>query len=486
MAEIWSKKKKILSRKERFRIPDEFGKKKNKDDSGENVLTQKEEEIQRQQLEERAKFEKAKEDHRIRHEKVKRNFDRFQRFKNEIMETEIEARKKNICRKYPEIKNLNRIIPWVNEKISEWQAMRQRQRRRNTTSAANSGNNLKNQINECVQILNTLTTYIENPLNLCHLDYWYECKRNLRDELYYKLDCLTYEVIKHVEKEMTYLDSDVMYYKECNEHFSILVWTVLDKPRTGKEDKFPLMCNFADVGVTANLPKTFLRKPIAVRCLWMVNDYFSEDCRTFEQNRLPTLYECNFLQYMERKWKKVEKLQAKKEEDINMQLEKEKKLQLLNKIKYLIPSSSKENVMDNLNVVANADKIGDESDKDKKTLSDLIIEEDTNEIKEIKEHFSIELRTFECNMRKFNVIGGIFHLELLKQPPQPKMMKEGAMLRMIIGVDDLQKWHYSETYEPPVKGGATKHSTDDDDEDAENTPEGNSCQYLSAINVKSI
>lgn len=76
-------------------------------------------------------------------------------------------------------------------------------------------------------------------------------------------------------------------------------------------------------------------------------------------------------------------------------------------------------------------------------------------------------------MRKYQIVGGIYHLNLVKQPPQPKQLKDGATLRLIIGKDSLQMWPYSETYEPPTPGsGFIKQPSDNDDEDVENTPEG--------------
>ena len=75
-------------------------------------------------------------------------------------------------------------------------------------------------------------------------------------------------------------------------------------------------------------------------------------------------------------------------------------------------------------------------------------------------------------MRKYHIVGGVYHLNLLRQPPQPKILKDGAVLRLILGKDCLQMWPYSETYEPPInKTGLVKQPTDDDDEDVENIPE---------------
>lgn len=464
MAELWTKKKKILSRKERFKISDD-SKKKDKEENREKLLTQREDEIQKLQAEEKIKYEKASHEYQRRCEKLDVNCGKFGRLKIEMADMENETRNTNTRQKYPEIINLNRIVPWVNERISKW-----RNKKLQT-------NHVKSEINDCIEILNMLTDYTENPLSLKHLEYWYECKRNLRNELYRKLDYVSYTIVKNIEKEMAYLDSDVMFYKTCNDHFNNFMWTVLDKPKTGKDDKFPLACNFSDVGVIVNLPKNFHRKPIVVRCLWMLQDYFSENCRTWMEKPLPDEHRGSMYQYHQRLWEKLEEIWVKQEEDMNAQLEKEKKLNLFHKIKYLMPSSSKDNLLESEAIIEETDKSKEASLSKlvqlKKSPSQKTIGEDRQEVEQLKEYFTVEKDKYECNMRKYNIIGGIYHMQLLKQPPQPKQLKDGAVLRMIIGKDGLQHWEYLETYEPPtVKAGATKQSTDDDDEDAENTPEG--------------
>lgn len=110
----------------------------------------------------------------------------------------------------------------------------------------------------------------------------------------------------------------------------------------------------------------------------------------------------------------------------------------------------------------------------KRAYVQFSVDEERTEIENVKRHFAVELDKFECNMRKYYIVGGVYHVSLLKQPPQPKVLRDGAVIRLIEGKDGLQRWPYSETYEPPTikASGPVKQPTDDDDEDAENTPEG--------------
>lgn len=471
MAELWTKKKKILTRKERFKITDDPSKAKSRDETAEKQLSDKQE-YQQSQCEGELKYSAAQRDQEVRLLTLCASCDRFRRLRATMIDLEINSRNAETRLQYPEIRNLSRFVPWVNELVSKW---------REEHESAPRKRELKTEIDDCVRILNTLTVYIENPLDVKHVANWYECKRSVRDELYDKLDHVSYSVLTNIEKEMTYFNMDIMYWKESRPVFTHALWTVLEKPKSGKDEKFPLRCNFDECGVAVHLTKAFSYKSVAVRCLVMLNDYFSTDCRTSRAVDLPESWQLDFLEYSKRTWERKEAIRKQlDEENSALRMEQEKRDNILSKIKYLLPNT------DSSMAVCSIDTDGEPSGARasdlnslsrrisfRKSLSKLALDEEKQEIEDIKQHYKVELEKFECNMRKYHIVGGVYHLELIVQPPQPKMLKDGAVLRMIIGADSLKRWPYSETYEPPtVKTGPVKQSTDDDDEDAENTPEG--------------
>ncbi len=495
MTDVWTTKKKVLTRKERFRITEEHAKKKEKEENMEKLLLQKEDQAEKLQLDEKVQKDRADMEHEIRSLRLPSSCEKFSKLRESIVRQRLQSRDVKTLNEYPEIKNLKRIVAWANERISQW---------RNEKIAPNGE---ITEIHARLRLLNTLTAYTENPLGIGRAENWYECRREVRNHLYETLDRFSYDVIKDVERNMFYANAnaaaDVLYHKECDERFTHTLWTVLDRARTGKGDKFPLVCNFEECAVTVNLPKSFLSKRFAVRCLVMSEDYFSADCRSYRTVELPRNVGCDFCEYHRKLRKRHEELRKQQaEEESRVEEERQRRLSMLNKIKHLIPVvSNGDGTADGRPSLGDADAAAAEVDsaktrpKDlqylskfinlKKSYSRLLLDEEKSEVLRVKRDLTVQVDACECNMRKFNIVGGVYHLDLVKQPPQPKQLKDGSILRTIIGKDGLQRWHYVETYEPQtVKTGLTKQSTDDDDDDADNTPEGEFHLVSYKISVK--
>lgn len=267
------------------------------------------------------------------------------------------------------------------------------------------------------------------------------------------------------------------------------MWTVPHKTPTGKDDKFPLHCHFEESSVIVTLPKSFQYKSFAVRCLVVFDDYFSADSRTYQE--LESLECCvgDLEEYHSRRWNfKEERHQKLAADEKDLRQEWERRQSIINKIKHLIPAPSIDDPAElekqEEDAAAEQTTVDQQPPKDLEYLSKVInlkrayvqfsVDEERTEIENVKRHFAMQLAKFECNMRKYYIVGGVYHVNLVKQPPQPKILRDGAVLRIIEGKDQLQMWPYLETYEPPaVKAtGPVKQPTDDDDDEAENTPEG--------------
>lgn len=287
---------------------------------------------------------------------------------------------------------------------------------------------------------------------------------------------------------MAFLSADIRYQRVYSDQkFSVAMWTVPHKIPTGKDDKFPLHCHFEESAVNVTLPKSFQFKCFAVRCLIVFDDYFSADSRTYKELTSLECYSGDLEEYHSRRWNFKEKRRQKlAAEEKDLRQEWERRRSIINKIKHLIPTPSIDDSVGSgkqENTAADT-TVDQQPPKDLEYLSKVInlkrayvqfsTDEERTEIENVKRHFTVELDKFECNMRKYYIVGGVYHVNLVKQPPQPKILRDGAVLRIIEGKDHLQNWPYLETYEPPaVKAtGPVKQPTDDDDEDAENTPEG--------------
>lgn len=148
MTDLWSKKKKILTRKERFRITEDFARKRDKEENVEKLLLQKEEQIERLEWEEKIKYEKADKEQVVRRWRLKPICSRFRMLGDSMTELQIQSRDTQTLSHFPGIEhNLTRIVPWVNERLSLWHEQ----------SGNRNEDHLRQEIEECFDILLTLT-----------------------------------------------------------------------------------------------------------------------------------------------------------------------------------------------------------------------------------------------------------------------------------------------------------------------------------------
>lgn len=146
MTELWSKKKKILTRKERFRISEDFARKKEKEENVEKLLLQKEEQIERLEWEEKIKYEKADKEQVVRRWRLKPICGRFRSLLEGMTELQLRSRDAQTVAAFPEIgAHLARIVPWVNERLSKWRQL-----------GADRSDSLNREIEECFLLLATL------------------------------------------------------------------------------------------------------------------------------------------------------------------------------------------------------------------------------------------------------------------------------------------------------------------------------------------
>ena len=107
MAELWTKKKKILTRKERFKITDDAS--KYKDENVEKLQSEKEEFYQQLQIEKKQQRALAQLEHDRRITSLSFICERFRQSDETVVGRETRSRNDVIRSRYPRLKNLNRI-----------------------------------------------------------------------------------------------------------------------------------------------------------------------------------------------------------------------------------------------------------------------------------------------------------------------------------------------------------------------------------------
>jgi hypothetical protein len=46
----------------------------------------------------------------------------------------------------------------------------------------------------------------------------------------------------------------------------------------------------------------------------------------------------------------------------------------------------------------------------------------------MKLQYCVELKPYELNLRKYMILGGVYHIDLLQQPPQPQELHDKSTI----------------------------------------------------------
>lgn len=363
---------------------------------------------------------------------------------------------------------------------------------------------------EVLGLLKVLNKLIDNPLNNSkkQVDNWKEVRDHFREELQSRLDNSTFHILRQLETNMNQIDLEtVTYLKECP-YLTLCLWTLLKIPRAFNDSRPPPLVEFPQVGVTIQLPPQFTHSFLVVRAMWLKYDHFSDLCRTWEAKALPSEYSKNLNDLKNEEW--AEKLKIKTEQDAEdaAKLEKMKKK---TRKKYnqpppevteagtqsdippvLVGTENKpvEAVSSSMDTstppkVEDASQSSQEVTTDKilesrKRPSEIVQEREIAKINDLKKHLEFAIEPGELNMRRYTVLGGLFHLDLLEQPPQPKILPDRTLLTVLEGEHKLQHVDFYEEYHVTLP---EKDSTSDET-DAETKAAIESEQLkLVAINI---
>lgn len=97
-----------------------------------------------------------------------------------------------------------------------------------------------------------------------------------------------------------------------------------------------------------------------------------------------------------------------------------------------------------------------------KSLSQHLEEAKARYIDAYKNELKVAVRENELNLRKFAILGGIYHIDLIKQVPQPHKHKDGTIVQINYGDYNITKEEYFFKYVPPM----ITEEEENDDEDA--------------------
>lgn len=496
--------KKKLTKKEKQRLAEAEAKRKVAEEEAEKLRIQKEEKerLKREAKEAKERAEREIAEHHIRAENLSYSCELFENNKKVKLQHDIAIKDAEEWKLFLECNGLPNPanLAEMNTYLFLWKL---------DTKTNFIQDNLP-KTEEVLGLLKVLNKLIDNPLNNSQkqVENWKEVRDDFREELQSRLDNSTFHILRQLETNMNQIDLEtVTYLKECP-YLTLCLWTLLKIPRAFNDSRPPPLVEFPQVGVTIQLPPQFTHSFLVVRAMWLKYDHFSDLCRTWEAKPLPNKYSKNLNDLKNEEWE--EKLRIKAEQDAE-DAAKLEKLKKKTKKKYyqpppevtetgtqsdipLVPAGTEnksvEVVSSSLDIstppkLEDVSQPSQESTTDKilesrKRPSEIMEEREMAKINDLRKHLEFNIEPGELNMRRYTVLGGLFHLDMLQQPPQPKILPDRTLLTVLEGERKLQHVDFYEEYHVTLP---EKDSTSDET-DAETKAAIESEQLkLVAINI---
>ncbi|XP_063926331.1 axoneme-associated protein mst101(2)-like isoform X2 [Zophobas morio] len=226
------------------------------------------------------------------------------------------------------------------------------------------------------------------------------------------LDVATYRLLRNIEKNLHRIDIPTADYKYQDDNIALCLWlriqlpTPLPNPRRPPKPRIEVQ--FPEMKMEVQYPPSIDGEKMAVRALYVKYDHLSDLSETYDKPPIPEHYDMDLHDAVRREWR--EKMLYKYK----------------NRIRPPPPT-----------VEEGAEGEGTEEVKDEvfpddqeiptvpyrklePTASEFVI---NNEEKLYKETRSALIKTVPddvINLRKYSIIGGVYYLNLVHQPPQPQ------------------------------------------------------------------
>ncbi|EFN79247.1 Axonemal 84 kDa protein [Harpegnathos saltator] len=298
-------------------------------------------------------------------------------------------------------------------------------------------------------------------------DYLFECKtirQRFRDKLQKWIDMACYALLRQIERDMVREDIKTTRYSNVSRHVSCCIWALIKWPIKLKQpsDKdrhvsIPIEVHFEEMELTVKMPTDIDCYCMAIRALWVKYDHYSDRATSYVMPELPREYESghimNFLAYCQSEYDS--KLKIREEQAEGRRLRLEEKKAILEKMEHPpepepTKSDRKGKQQKKLGVQTKPEPIQEPERLPYLPVPDeIILQRDEETKKEIRKLLFMRCEKTEINLRKYKILGGVIHIDLIYQPPQPKDMGRDVLLTTLQIPKELKFVPFSKPYKAP-------------------------------------
>ncbi|CAH2005740.1 unnamed protein product [Acanthoscelides obtectus] len=246
-----------------------------------------------------------------------------------------------------------------------------------------------------------------------------------RDQQQDSLDVATYRLLRNVEKNLHRIDIPTADYDFADENIKFSIWLrvilPIPLPNPRRPPKARLDINFENVNLQSLFPLLIECDGMAIRAMYLKYDHLSDLCSSFDTPAVPEEFIKSLLDVTKQEWRA--KLKYKYDNrDIAPVVETVTDVQ-----EDEAGESGKEPTAENETEDEKTDieKTVEEIPlvpykKLTPTASEFAISIEDEIYLAARKSYIRNIPEGALNLRKFSIIGGVFHLDLLYQPPQPQ------------------------------------------------------------------
>nr|XP_033328828.1 protein CASC1-like isoform X1 [Megalopta genalis]XP_033328829.1 protein CASC1-like isoform X1 [Megalopta genalis] len=307
-----------------------------------------------------------------------------------------------------------------------------------------------------------------------HGDEYESIAKELRTKLQSWIDLACYRLLRNIEANMTREDMKTTRYVRESVQMVCCVWAPIVLPvgmkRITDKDRKAIEVAFDEIKLTVKLPVDLDCHRMAIRGLWLAYDHYSVET---ESRRVPDLpaelrnswdKPPDLLEFARTEYR--EKLRIWEEQAEERRLRLDEKKTILEKIenppalpsarrggkrgkKQKRPKSAKNNASEFEQTLDRFLPTDGELLPYLPTPNEVVRQREEENRKEVRKLLFTRCGKNEVNLRKYTVLGGVFRVDLIHQPPQPKDLGEDTSLTTLELPKEPRFAVFSRRYEPP-------------------------------------
>ncbi|XP_033199177.2 dynein axonemal intermediate chain 7 [Bombus vancouverensis nearcticus] len=345
-----------------------------------------------------------------------------------------------------------------------------------------------NTIEDKCRVITHLLSKIDRIIRFSTIDskeYVIECESiatKLRMELQRWIDLACYRLLRNIESNMIREDMKTTRYVRATNKAVCCVWAPIPLPiglkrQGGDIERSSLITHgksieieFEEMKLTIKMPSDLDCHRMAIRGLWLAYDHYSIEAHSYRMPQLPeNLFDLwnpslDLLEYSTREYE--EKVRLREEQAEGRRLRLEEKKAILERMEYPAVSPRLDKKRKRGKKEKKAHSAKDYQSEFESTLAsvlpsktellpylptpnEILGQREEEAMSESRKLLFTRCENTEVNLRKYRILGGVFRVDLLYQPPQPKDLGKETYLTTLELPKEPKFVPFLRSYETP-------------------------------------